>query len=586
MSSSSPTSHWRPASSSSSSSSGLPSSTPMTPAPSISNVHANSPSSYAPLTPTPSASIQQIRRLIWSGTLPISVSLDASDLGKNSDRSIQSYLITAPRISYLPLLLQEIKSNLVQLVLDEPSYASLNEKELWFEYDGVPLRWHWPIGLLYDYHTCNPAPSSVKLEKPHPTFASRNLRDPFLSPNSNPSSFLSRPTNHHPPATSPPPFVNPPLPGSRALPWNIKLRLRSPPTERIHSNPGIESCRASFMSMVKEADFVRWGSTKRVVNLRRQEQDSLWEGVLRHDFETYWSVAQKLLPSTPPPNESIPTTTTPWSGGSGVQAYSLGSVGSTIGGGPSSRAPSINLSFDTTPVSISTSTLRASSGGVTAGSSSLMNQPNESQTSLAASFTSSLMGLTGGGGGNGSSNSSGSGNGNLMAGGTDPTGIPNLISNPTTSTTGTNATGSISSSTNHHPNSTSSKSNTPSPCQSPAPPESQPIPQTPHQGVGGMRNVPIRIHLPENAPVFQEPVQPTSEEGRPITLSHLLSNLFPLLFPTPTNERQDPQSTPPPEPTTKVIVQGIQIPLEAEIAWLGNVFNFPDGWLVLVLVLT
>lgn len=45
------------------------------------------------------------------------------------------------------------------------------------------------------------------------------------------------------------------------------------------------------MSMVKEADFVRWGSTKRVVNLRRQEQDALWEGVLGRK----WSLPERAL---------------------------------------------------------------------------------------------------------------------------------------------------------------------------------------------------------------------------------------------------------------------------------------------------
>ena len=34
------------------------------------------------------------------------------------------------------------------------------------------------------------------------------------------------------------------------------------------------------MSMLKEADFVRYGSTRRVGNLRKREQEILWEGVV------------------------------------------------------------------------------------------------------------------------------------------------------------------------------------------------------------------------------------------------------------------------------------------------------------------
>lgn len=44
------------------------------------------------------------------------------------------------------------------------------------------------------------------------------------------------------------------------------------------------------MSMLKEADFVRYGSTKRVTNLRKGDQDQLWEGVLQREYacKTAW----------------------------------------------------------------------------------------------------------------------------------------------------------------------------------------------------------------------------------------------------------------------------------------------------------
>lgn len=38
------------------------------------------------------------------------------------------------------------------------------------------------------------------------------------------------------------------------------------------------------MSMLKEADFVRYGSTRRVGNLRKREQEILWEGVVDREF--------------------------------------------------------------------------------------------------------------------------------------------------------------------------------------------------------------------------------------------------------------------------------------------------------------
>lgn len=33
------------------------------------------------------------------------------------------------------------------------------------------------------------------------------------------------------------------------------------------------------MGQLKEADFIRWGNTKRMTSLRKAEQDGLWEGI-------------------------------------------------------------------------------------------------------------------------------------------------------------------------------------------------------------------------------------------------------------------------------------------------------------------
>ncbi|GAA6058432.1 hypothetical protein NBRC10513_000133 [Rhodotorula toruloides] len=70
--------------------------------------------------------------------------------------------------------------------------------------------------------------------------------------------------------------------------------------------------------MVKEADYVRSGNTKRVMNLRKEQQDGLWEGVVQNGFDKYWSVGSRLVPlPSLGPNFASPATTrspTPLSG--------------------------------------------------------------------------------------------------------------------------------------------------------------------------------------------------------------------------------------------------------------------------------
>lgn len=219
--------------------------------------------------------------------------------------------------------------------------------------------------------------------------------------------------------------------------------------------------------MLKEADFVRWGSTKRVTNLRKTEQDALWEGVVNHNFETYWSVASKIIPPMPT-SES-------------------GNTSTTSSSNHPSRAPSV-------------STPTGNNGG-DIGKLSVMQQPfNESQSSLNSAAPSESNVSVGEGSGTAAST------------------IARI----------------------------------------------------------GYRSLPMRFHLVEGAPVVQEPVAPYTEDGRPTTLYSVLSALFPLLVPpTPTFSTQN---APPPPPLAYAVIQGIRVPFEAEIPWIGAALSSADGW--------
>jgi len=92
------------------------------------------------------------------------------------------------------------------------------------------------------------------------------------------------------------------------------------------------------------------------------------------------------------------------------------------------------------------------------------------------------------------------------------------------------------------------------------------------------RSLPMRFHLVEGAPVVQEPVAPYTEDGRPTTFHSVLSALFPLLFPpTPTFSTSTTQGAPP--PLAYAVIQGIRVPFEAEIPWIGAALSTADGWI-------
>lgn len=130
---------------------------------------------------------------------------------------------------------------------------------------------HWPIGLLYDHSVDNLAPTRHHAEGSDAAYASSRRRRE-ASP-SRTSPFLP-----HPPP----------------IPWSITLRLKDLPHAKLPSptsNPTlastdnvvlalVESSKQAYMGMLKEADFVRNGNTKKVNNLRRPEQDGIWDALI------------------------------------------------------------------------------------------------------------------------------------------------------------------------------------------------------------------------------------------------------------------------------------------------------------------
>ena len=76
-----------------------------------------------------SASITLFRRLSWEGTVPLEVRVDPKELPANSDRGLECYYIQAPRVSYLPLLMPELRRFLMDVVFDEAAGKILKEED-------------------------------------------------------------------------------------------------------------------------------------------------------------------------------------------------------------------------------------------------------------------------------------------------------------------------------------------------------------------------------------------------------------------------------------------------------------------------
>lgn len=104
-------------------------------------------STYAPRHHAPSAfstpaSTTLFRRLTWEGTVPLEIRVDSKELPANSDRGLECYYMQAPRVSYLPLIIPEIKRFLMDVVFDEAGARVIKEEDWWFESEeGSLLKW-------------------------------------------------------------------------------------------------------------------------------------------------------------------------------------------------------------------------------------------------------------------------------------------------------------------------------------------------------------------------------------------------------------------------------------------------------------
>lgn len=109
----------------------------------------------------------KLRQTVWDGSIPLEIRLHKGDcitydesepyLVSNPSGFINAIFqqvltiikILFPRLSYLGLLIDRLhaffKSSLI--------YPDVEPHSAWLSYEGVPLKWHYPLGLLYDLYS-------------------------------------------------------------------------------------------------------------------------------------------------------------------------------------------------------------------------------------------------------------------------------------------------------------------------------------------------------------------------------------------------------------------------------------------------
>ncbi|TLD39508.1 autophagy protein-like protein 5 [Venturia nashicola] len=190
---------------------------------------------------------------IWEGCVPLEIRL-ASNECKTYDQS-DAFMILVPRQSYIPLLLPRLHAFFFDSLINEQA----NSWNGWLSYQDVPMKWHLPIGLLYDLYSG----------------ASEQLRDTH---DDRPDSSDGQEATQ----------------GTRA--WKLTLHFQDWPKEALAQlDSEGKVMQDAFTNSVKESSFVRHGSAKVVMALSKDDSTQLWDAVEKNDFARYSAVNQKLL---------------------------------------------------------------------------------------------------------------------------------------------------------------------------------------------------------------------------------------------------------------------------------------------------
>ena len=171
--------------------------------------------------------------------------------------------IQYPRLSYLPCLLPHLHA-FFNTSLINPDVIPYDG---WFSFEDVPLKWQYPLGLLYDLFSG---------AAPHQRGSDAKDRSSADS-------------------------------DGTVIPWRLTLHFTDWPEQAL-VRPDAEgkSLHDAFINSVKEADFLRNGTAKGIMSLSKDDSTKLWNSVQEHDFSNFHDISKRLLYAQGAPLRHIP----------------------------------------------------------------------------------------------------------------------------------------------------------------------------------------------------------------------------------------------------------------------------------------
>nr|CAG4645034.1 EOG090X0BB3 [Leptodora kindtii] len=174
---------------------------------------------------------REVLREIWEGRLPVCFTMAADEV--SSPTAPDPFYLMIPRMTYFPLIIDKVRRHFIRSLSSDKT-----DSEMWLEFEMKPLKWHLPVGLLYDLHVMD-----------------------------------------------------------QSLPWQITIHFERFPENKLMKFPAKDCVESYLMSCLKEADAMK--HRNHIMSLMQErDHNQLWLGLLHDKFDQYWSVNRKLMEHT------------------------------------------------------------------------------------------------------------------------------------------------------------------------------------------------------------------------------------------------------------------------------------------------
>ncbi|XP_046740267.1 autophagy protein 5 [Diprion similis] len=176
------------------------------------------------------ANDREVLREIWEGKVPVCFQLDSEEVCEL--QAPAPYYLMVPRLSYFPLCVDKVRKHFTRHIQKDKQ-----DNEMWLEFNGAPLKWHLPIGVLLDLHATD-----------------------------------------------------------IQLPWNITVHFDKFPENTIMHCQNKEVVESYFLACIKESDVLKHRGQV-VSSMQKKDHNQLWLGLLNDKFDQFWAVNRRLMES-------------------------------------------------------------------------------------------------------------------------------------------------------------------------------------------------------------------------------------------------------------------------------------------------